>query len=142
MLYLSRFLATEAAAGHCEAPITVFGFRSADFVPGIDLPTDTVICTDDGSAGFHGTVVDWLNSADTNLPPAYYGCGPLPMMAALDRLAGQRRASFQAAVEQWMACGIGACAGCAVAMKDGSYLKACVDGPVLDGRLVNWEAGA
>jgi dihydroorotate dehydrogenase electron transfer subunit len=106
----------------------------------IDLPASTVICTDDGSAGFHGTVVDWLSGADTGLPPAYYGCGPLPMMAALDRLADQRRAPFQAAVEQWMACGIGACAGCAVAMKDGSYIKACVDGPVVDGRLVDWEA--
>ncbi|MGD9939196.1 MAG: dihydroorotate dehydrogenase electron transfer subunit [Clostridia bacterium] len=142
ILYLSRFLTAEASAGHCEAPITVLGFRSADFVPRIDLPTGTVICTDDGSAGFHGTVVDWLTGADTSLPAAYYGCGPLPMMAALDRLADQRRAPFQAAVEQWMACGIGACAGCAVAMKDGSYLKACVDGPVINGRLVNWEAEA
>ncbi|OHD78802.1 MAG: hypothetical protein A3J97_12100 [Spirochaetes bacterium RIFOXYC1_FULL_54_7] len=140
MLYLARFLAKKADAGHCEAPITVLGFRSADFVPRMDLLGGTVICTDDGSAGFHGTVVDWLLTADTGLPPAYYGCGPLPMMAVLDRLAGQRRAPFQAAVEQWMACGIGACAGCAVAMKDGSYIKACVDGPVVDGRLVNWEA--
>ncbi|MFH2115580.1 MAG: dihydroorotate dehydrogenase electron transfer subunit [Spirochaetota bacterium] len=141
VLYLARVLAEQAAAGHCEAPLTVFGFRSVDFVPkSIDFPASTVICTDDGSAGFHGTVLDWLRSADTGLPPAYYGCGPLPMMAALDRLAGQRGAPFQAAVEQWMACGIGACAGCVVTMKDGSYIKACVDGPVVDGCLVNWEA--
>lgn len=140
VLYLSNFLAVEAAAGRSEAPLTVLGFRSVDFVPRIDLPAHTVICTDDGSAGFHGTVMDWLRSADTGLPPIYYGCGPLPMMAALDRLAVQHRAPFQAAVEQWMACGIGACAGCAVAMKDGSYIKACVDGPVADGRLVDWEA--
>jgi dihydroorotate dehydrogenase electron transfer subunit len=140
ILYLAHVLTQEADAGHCEAPITVLGFRSGDFVPRMDLPASTVICTDDGSAGFHGTVVDWLGGADTGLPPAYYSCGPLPMMAALDRLAAQQNASFQAAVEQWMACGIGACAGCAVAMKDGSYIKACVDGPVVDGRLVNWEA--
>jgi dihydroorotate dehydrogenase electron transfer subunit len=140
ILYLARFLVAEASAGRGKIPITVLGFRSAEFVPPIDLPAGTVICTDDGSAGFHGTVVDWLVSADTGLPPAYYGCGPVPMMAALARLADQRSAPFQAAVEQWMACGIGACAGCAVSLKDGSYIKACVDGPVVDGRLVDWEA--
>ena len=140
ILYLARFLNAQASAGHCEAPVTVLGFRSADFVPQLELPASTVICTDDGSAGFHGTVLDWLNSTDTGLPPAYYACGPLPMMAALGSLAGQRGAPFQAAVEQWMACGIGACAGCAITLKDGTYLKACVDGPVVDGLLVDWEA--
>ena len=140
ILYLARVLAARASIGQSEGPITVLGFRSADFIPRIDLPASTVICTDDGSAGFHGTAVDWVYSADTGLPPTYYGCGPLPMMAALDKLATQRSIPFQAAVEQWMACGIGACAGCAVAMKDGSFIKACVDGPVVDGRQVNWEA--
>jgi dihydroorotate dehydrogenase electron transfer subunit len=140
VVFLSRVLSQEAAAGRSEAPITVLGFRSADFVPRVGLPESTVICTDDGSAGFRGTVLDWLRGADTGLPPAYYGCGPLPMMAAVDRLAAKRRAPFQAAVEQWMACGIGACAGCAVKMKDGSFIKACVDGPVVDGRQVDWEA--
>lgn len=142
ILYLARALALEAAAGRCLAPIVVLGFRTADFVPCMDLPASTVICTEDGSAGFQGTAVDWLLSTDTSLLPAYYGCGPLPMMASLDRLATQRKAPFQAAVEQWMACGIGACAGCAVEMKDHSFIKACVDGPVVNGRLVNWEAYA
>jgi dihydroorotate dehydrogenase electron transfer subunit len=62
------------------------------------------------------------------------------MMAAVDRLAEVRSAPFEAALEQWMACGVGACAGCAVALKSGRYIKTCVDGPVYDGRLVDWGA--
>jgi dihydroorotate dehydrogenase electron transfer subunit len=140
MLYLAKALAADAAAGLCEAPILAMGFRSASFVPDIELPAGTVICTDDGSAGFRGTVADWLAGFDPGLPPSYYACGPEPMMAAVDRMAAAGRAPFEAAVEQWMACGVGACAGCAVELKSGLFAKACVDGPVLDGSLVAWKS--
>ena len=141
MLYLARALAADAVAGLCEAPVFVIGLRNAAFVPDVDLPSGTVICTDDGSAGFKGTAVDYLGGFDPGLPPAFYACGPTPMMAAVDRLAQSRRAPYEAATEQWMACGVGACAGCAVRLKSGAFARACVDGPVLDGSLVDWEAG-
>ena len=32
-----------------------------------------------------------------------------------------------------MACGFGACFGCAVPLRDGSYIRLCVDGPVVPG---------
>lgn len=140
MLYLASWLVQKSAAGQFEAPVLALGFRSKDFVPEIELPPGTVICTDDGSAGFQGTLADWLWAFDTAAPPALYACGPGPMMAAVDRYASTRRAPFQAATEQWMACGVGACAGCAIRLKDGSYLRACADGPVMDGSLVDWEA--
>jgi dihydroorotate dehydrogenase electron transfer subunit len=98
-----------------------------------------VLCTDDGSAGFHGSAADWLWSFDPGAPPALYACGPGPMMAALERYAEARNAPYQAAAEQWMACGVGACAGCAIRLKDGSYKRVCADGPVFDGRLIAWE---
>jgi dihydroorotate dehydrogenase electron transfer subunit len=141
MLYLARALAEDAAAGLCEAPVFVIGVRSAAYVPDVDLPAGTVICTDDGSAGFKGTATDWLSGYDPGLPPSFYACGPAPMMAAVDRLAQARRAPYQAATEQWMACGVGACHGCAVRLKSGAFVRACVEGPVLDGRQVDWEAG-
>ena len=31
-----------------------------------------------------------------------------------------------------MACGFGACFGCAVPKRGGGYLRVCVDGPVID----------
>ncbi len=141
MLYLAHALAADAAAGLCEAPVFVIGVRTAGFVPQVDLPAGTVICTDDGSAGFKGTATDYLASFDPGLPPTFYACGPALMMAAVDRLAQTRRSPYEAATEQWMACGVGACAGCAVRLKSGAYARACVDGPVLDGSLVDWEAG-
>jgi dihydroorotate dehydrogenase electron transfer subunit len=141
MLYLAHALAADAAAGLCEAPVLVIGVRNAGFVPQVELPAGTVICTDDGSAGFKGTATDYLAGFDPGLPPAFYACGPAPMMAAVDRLARSRRAPYEAATEQWMACGVGACAGCAVRLKSGVFVRACVDGPVLDGSLVDWEAG-
>ena len=141
MLYQAHALAADAAAGLCEAPVFVIGVRNAGFVPQVDLPAGTVICTDDGSAGFKGTATDYLAGFDPGLPPVYYACGPAPMMAAVDRLAQSRRAPYEAATEQWMACGVGACAGCAVRLKSGAFMRACVDGPVLDGSLVDWEAG-
>ncbi|PKL23309.1 MAG: dihydroorotate dehydrogenase electron transfer subunit [Spirochaetae bacterium HGW-Spirochaetae-3] len=140
MLYLAATLAEDAAAGLCEAPILAMGFRNAAFAPDIDLPAGAVICTDDGSSGFKGTVADWLAGFDPGSPPAFYACGPAPMMAAVARLAEARRAPYEAAVEQWMACGVGACAGCAVPVKSGGFVRACVDGPVLDGSIVDWEA--
>jgi len=140
MLYLAAALAADAAAGLCEAPILAMGFRSAAYAPDLELPAGSVVCTDDGSAGFKGTVADWLAGFDPGMPPAFYACGPAPMMAAVARLAEARRASYEAAVEQWMACGVGACAGCAVPLKAGGFVRACVDGPVLDGSGVDWEA--
>ena len=141
MLYLARALSEDAAAGLCEAPVFIIGVRSAAYVPNVDLPAGTVICTDDGSAGFKGTATDWLAGYDPGLPPSFYACGPAPMMAAVDRLAQARRATYQAAAEQWMACGVGACAGCAVRLKSGAFVRVCADGPVLDGRQVDWEDG-
>ena len=55
-----------------------------------------------------------------------------------------RRAASRAS-SRWrpgMACGFGACFGCVVALRDGGYLRLCVDGPVLDGARLAEVAGA
>lgn len=56
-------------------------------------------------------------------------CGPEPMLAAVSRLAP----SAQLAWEAPMACGYGACYGCAVRI-DGELMRLCVEGPVLEAR--------
>jgi dihydroorotate dehydrogenase electron transfer subunit len=53
-------------------------------------------------------------------------CGPEPMLEAIQRLVP----SAQLAWEAPMACGYGACYGCAVEM-DGELRRLCVEGPVL-----------
>jgi dihydroorotate dehydrogenase electron transfer subunit len=140
MLYLARHLTDKARHGGHEAPILVVGFRSSDYVPKLDFPEGTVICTDDGSVGFKGTVVDLIERLEPAAPPVLYACGPGRMCAALDTLAAARNLPFWVAAEQWMACGVGACMGCALRLKTGEFLRACADGPVFDGRLIDWEA--
>lgn len=109
------------------------------------------IATDDGSAGFHGTVVDSLVSeldAALKNPGAYpaadgpmiFACGPGPMLAAIAGVAETRGVPTQVSVEQWMACGVGACQGCAVPLRSGGYARVCSDGPVFDSRLIDWGA--
>jgi dihydroorotate dehydrogenase electron transfer subunit len=54
-------------------------------------------------------------------------CGPEPMLAAVARLAPRAQLAWEAP----MACGYGACYGCAVRI-GGELKRLCVEGPVLD----------
>jgi dihydroorotate dehydrogenase electron transfer subunit len=57
-------------------------------------------------------------------------CGPEPMLEAVRALAPAAQLAWEAP----MACGYGACYGCAVEI-DGRLRRLCVEGPVLGGRL-------
>ncbi len=126
-------------------PLLVLGFRSSSLVPTIKLPESFVLCTDDGSSGFKGTTVDWISRNASESAPGkrirLYACGPGPMLAALADLAAAREWPGWFSAEQWMACGVGACMGCALPRADGKgYLRACADGPVFDSRDIAWGA--
>ena len=54
-------------------------------------------------------------------------CGPEPMLLAVRRLAPRAQLAWEAP----MACGYGACYGCAVEI-DGEWRRLCVEGPVLE----------
>jgi dihydroorotate dehydrogenase electron transfer subunit len=58
---------------------------------------------------------------------AVLACGPEPMLAAVARLAPRAQLAWEAP----MACGYGACYGCAVRI-GGELKRLCVHGPVLD----------
>jgi dihydroorotate dehydrogenase electron transfer subunit len=139
------FLDARLRAAGAE-PKLALGFRSASYLPSVELPRGTVICTDDGSAGERGTPVDWISrnvppagEARAGTPPRLYACGPLPMLAALAALAAERSWPAWFSAEQWMACGVGACMGCALPRADGKgYLRACADGPVFAASEIAW----
>ena len=57
-------------------------------------------------------------------------CGPEPMLEAVRELAPAAQLAWEAP----MACGYGACYGCAVEI-DGRLRRLCVDGPVLGGHV-------
>ena len=74
-------------------------------------------------------------------------CGPDPMMAAVSRLCAARNVPVLVSLETTMACGFGVCNACAVPMSTGDgklarYARACIDGPVVDGTCVLWQAAA
>ncbi|MDU6346646.1 MAG: dihydroorotate dehydrogenase electron transfer subunit [Clostridium sp.] len=99
------------------------------------------IATDDGSMGFHGTVADCARqyASETDV---LFACGPKPMLKALGALAEEQNIPAQFSLEERMACGVGACLGCACKiLRDGKevYGHVCKDGPVFDSRSIVWE---
>ncbi|MDQ2640294.1 MAG: dihydroorotate dehydrogenase electron transfer subunit, partial [Pseudomonadota bacterium] len=66
-------------------------------------------------------------------------CGPTPMLKAVAALAREFDLPCQVSLEEYMACAVGGCAGCAVEVQTpaGPAMKrVCVDGPVFDARTV------
>jgi dihydroorotate dehydrogenase electron transfer subunit len=99
-----------------------------------------------GLAGCHrGYITDlargWLaaSSAEQRAATQVFACGPAPMLAAVAKLVREFDVPCQLALEEFMACGIGGCAGCNVLVHtaDGPAMKrVCVDGPVFDSREI------
>jgi dihydroorotate dehydrogenase electron transfer subunit len=70
---------------------------------------------------------------------AVFACGPTPMLAAVARLAARFGLPCQVSLEEFMACAVGGCAGCAVRVVSGDGVamkRVCVDGPVFEARTV------
>ena len=68
-----------------------------------------------------------------------FSCGPHPMLEAVAALAREYHLPCQVSMEEFMACGVGGCAGCVIEVQteQGSAMKrVCVDGPVFDARKV------
>ena len=94
---------------------------------------------------FQGYVTDLAAAWLAGLAPAaraevaIYACGPTPMLAACAAVARRFGVPCQVSLEEFMACAVGGCAGCAVevATADGPAMKrVCVDGPVFDAAAV------
>ena len=102
------------------------GFRSG--VWGLEglSPRELRVFTEDGSLGRKGRVLDGFDPANY---AGIYACGPEPMLRSLARIAREGGVPAWISLERRMACGVGACLGCAVRCKGGNR-RACVEGPV------------
>jgi NAD(P)H-flavin reductase len=58
------------------------------------------------------------------------------MLEAVRTMCGEAGVACELAMESPMACGYGACFGCAVPLADGGYMRLCVDGPVVDAEQI------
>ncbi len=135
------------------------GARSAELLAGLDRLEgycELGICTDDGSRGFHGPVTAMFESGIELMKhdirgydpekTMIYVCGPTAMIRAIGHLLTENPIRCQVSLEERMACGLGACLGCAVALRgEGGkreYRRVCKDGPVFDLREIVFASPA
>jgi dihydroorotate dehydrogenase electron transfer subunit len=93
--------------------------------------------TDDGSLGHHGYISDLLPAVLSRVEKVFT-CGPHAMMTTVARLCLDADIACEASLEAHMACGLGACLGCAIHGTGNTYKHVCKHGPVFNAREVVW----
>jgi dihydroorotate dehydrogenase electron transfer subunit len=117
---------------------TLIGFRDREHSGGVDelfACCEVRLASEDGHVGHRGYVTDLLAvllEGDDARSAAVYACGPPAMLEAVRGLCVERGVVAELAMEAPMACGFGACFGCAVPLADGGYMRLCTDGPVVN----------
>ena len=106
--------------------------------------TGFLVATDDGTRGHPGPVTDLLEERlrGNGGEVAVYTCGPKPMLRKVAQITMALGIPCQVSLEARMACGLGACQGCAVkASSDSgkSYVHVCKEGPVFEAEEIDWE---
>jgi NAD(P)H-flavin reductase len=115
----------------------LLGFRDEAHSGGLDdlfSCCEVRLASDDGHIGHHGYVTDLLAAmlkGDDTGSAAVYACGPPQMLDAVGVMCTKAGVACESAMESPMACGYGACFGCAVPRTGGGYLRLCIDGPVV-----------
>ncbi len=161
MVFLAEHLKKQTPAAEPSAPLVLMGSEipfpfmpvpSRIMVAG--MPGEAIACmplledwgiasrlsSRQGYGGcYDGFVTDlarrWLTSLDAPQlrQVEIFSCGPPAMLRAVARLARAFALPCQVALEEYMACAVGGCAGCVVPVhKNGevSMRRVCVDGPV------------
>lgn len=108
------------------------------------LKDNLIVTTDDGSLGTKGLVTEaflkGIKERKQDLSKLMvYSCGPPEMLKRISEISKRYKLSCQISLEGSMACGVGACWGCAVKLENGGYKRVCIDGPVFDAKEVILE---
>jgi dihydroorotate dehydrogenase electron transfer subunit len=120
----------------------LLGFRDQIHSGGLDQLfscCEVRLASDDGHVGHRGYVTDLLATmldGDDAGSAVVYSCGPPAMLETVRAMCAERGVAAELALEAPMACGYGACFGCAVPRARGGYMRLCVDGPVVRGDQV------
>jgi dihydroorotate dehydrogenase electron transfer subunit len=149
LLFLAETLARLSAREKGrEVPVLFIGGRTKRELLALKefrgLGLKVLAATEDGSLGQKGLVTDRLRTYLEGRPAGriIYACGPAGMLKAVAALAVRTGTPCQVSLEERMACGMGACLGCAVARrKEGKsdYAKVCQDGPVFEAGEIDWD---
>ncbi len=117
---------------------TIYGSRTApdkEICAMFEAIAPLHVCTDDGSAGFHGLVTAHPVFSATH--DFVQVCGPKPMMRACAKLTADLDIDTEVSLENHMACGIGACLCCVEDTTDGNVCV-CKNGPVFNTKKLKW----
>ncbi|MDR0609260.1 MAG: dihydroorotate dehydrogenase electron transfer subunit [Planctomycetaceae bacterium] len=147
---------------HTDSRCTLlYGTRNIDRAVGVEdfrnLGVDVHLATDDGSAGYHGSVTDLISKVyQPEESTQILCCGPRPMLHSAFRIARQLHLPCEVSLETSMSCGLGICFGCVVQCRCGKddenvsktdnktdhenidYRRTCLDGPVFDAYRLCW----
>jgi dihydroorotate dehydrogenase electron transfer subunit len=140
------FLATQLRARRCRVDFALGAATAARLLDAMEakrLGHSLTVTTDDGSAGRRGLVTDPLPDLLARTGAALvYACGPMPMLAAVSRVAAAAGVPCQVAVEEQMACGTGICFSCVLPVGGSAgelrMARSCLEGPVFDGAAIAW----
>ena len=126
-----------------EKAISAFvGFRNKDaYCMHYELERSEVlkVATDDGSLGFHGSVVELFGQGfEEAAPDIVLACGPLPMLRSLKQALAGKGVPLYVSLEERMGCGMGACRACVCNLTGGEHARICKDGPVFDAYAVDF----
>ncbi len=122
----------------------IAGFRSKDIVILEDemaaVSSHFHLCTDDGSAGYHGFVTNKLKELIDGGAKfdEVIAIGPVPMMKFVCKTTEPYGIKTIVSLNPIMVDGTGMCGGCRVTV-DGKIRYACVDGPDFDGHKVDFD---
>jgi NAD(P)H-flavin reductase len=114
------------------------GFRTAPRAGGLlnlVKAENLLIATEDGSEGEKGLIPGFL---DPSRYAAVCACGPGAMLKAVALRCAGAKVPCYVSLERRMACGVGACLGCAVGTPGGNR-RCCADGPVFPAGELNFD---
>ncbi len=104
---------------------------------------EPLVATENGSYGYKGLVTELLHSIQGD---HIIACGPWGMLKEVAKIAMKNMISCQVSLESHMGCGVGACLGCVIKIRQPNsqdttqylYKRVCVEGPVFDATEVIW----
>lgn len=145
LLFLAEELASRPQGLKASSkPLIIIGAKTKNHILCVkefkDLGSKVEIATDDGSRGFKGRATALLKSLLPSIrrrPSVIYACGPRPMLESVALISESYNIPAQVSLEEHMACGIGACLGCAVDTKRG-FKSVCKEGPVFLSDEIIW----
>lgn len=124
--------------------VSIIGARSYDLLileEEIKAVSDEYyITTDDGSFGLKGFVTDQFKILldDGFKPDLVLAVGPIPMMKAVCGITKEHDIETLVSLDTIMVDGTGMCGSCRITV-GGETKFACVDGPMFDGHLVDYD---